>query len=388
MPEDPVPTVIRTLRFKVRREGYPWLEAAAVEVNQVWNWGNSVSARAARPFAGPPRWLSGFDLDKLSAGATKYFEHIGADTIQKVNAEFATRRRQFSKTKLRWRVSRGRRKSLGWIPFKAASLRRRGRALRFCGKTLRVFECERFLGIRQWQDGGFSQDAVGDWWLNLPVAVGIEVTAAPKVAVGIDLGLHRTATTSDGEVLEAGRAYRDLEPKIASAQRRGHKRQAKRLHRAASRCRANALHQFRRQIVNTYQTIVVGDVSSVKLAKTRMAKAVLDSGWGLLRAQLQYKGEDAGRSVRVVSERNTSRTCSACGARTGPAGVNGLRVRQWVCRECRCAHDRDVNAAKNILAARGCPSSVRGNESSPRHAPPSRTPCPRKAGTARAGAAA
>ena len=81
------------------------------------------------------------------------------------------------------------------------------------------------------------------------------------------------------------------------------------------------------KFVNTYQTIVVGDVSRVKLARTRMAKAVLDSGWGRLRTQLQDKGEHAGRSVRVVSERNTSRTCSACGARTGPAGVNGLRVR-------------------------------------------------------------
>ena len=269
-------------------------------------WSNSVSDKAARPFAGPPRWLTGFDLDKLSTGATKYFEHIGADTIQRVNAEFATRRRQFRKTKRRWRVSRGRRKSLGWVPFKAASLRRKGRALRFCGKTLRLFESQRFLGIKQWKDGSFSQDAVGDWWLNLPVAVEIEVTVAPKATVGIDLGLHRTATTSDGEVLEAGRAYRDLEQKIATAQRRCHRRQAKRLHRKASRCRANALHQFSRKIVNTYQTIVVGDVSSVKLARTKMAKAVLDSGWGLLRTQLQYKGEHAGRSVRVVSERNVT----------------------------------------------------------------------------------
>ena len=57
-----------------------------------------------------------------------------------------------------------------------------------------------------------------------------------------------------------------------------------------------------------------------------MAKAVLDSGWGLLRTQLQLKGEHAGSSVRVVSERNTRRTCAACGALTGPAGVNGLRV--------------------------------------------------------------
>jgi len=326
MPETPAPTVTRTLRFKVRREGYAWLEAAAVEVNQTWNWCNEVSYKAARPYSGPARWLSGFDLDKLSTGATKCFGHIGADTIQKVNAEFARRRRQFRKAKLRWRVSRGRRKSLGWVPFKAASLRRKGRALRFCGKTLRVFEAGRFLGIKQWQDGCFCQDAVGDWWLCLPAPVAIESTAAPQAEVGIDLGLLATATTSDGDVLEAGRGYRDLEQRIANAQRRGHKRHAKRLHRKASRCRANALHRFSRTMVNTYQTIVVGDVSSLKLVRTRMAKAVLDSGWGMLRAQLQYKGESAGRRVRIVSERNTSRACSACGALTGPAGVNGLRV--------------------------------------------------------------
>ena len=234
MPESPVPTVIRTLRFKVRREGYAWLEAAAVEVNQTWNWGNEVSDKAARPFAGPARWLTGFDLDKLSTGATKCFEYIGADTIQKVNAEFARRRRQFRKAKRRWRVSRGRRKSLAWVPFKAASLRRKGRALRFCGKTLRVFEAERFLAIRKWQDGCFCQDAVGDWWLCLPVEVPIETSAAPQAEVGIDLGLHATATTRDGDVLESGRAYRDLEPRIARAQRSGHRRKAKRLHRKAS----------------------------------------------------------------------------------------------------------------------------------------------------------
>jgi AcrR family transcriptional regulator len=58
-----------------------------------------------------------------------------------------------------------------------------------------------------------------------------------------------------------------------------------------------------------HRNIVVCDVSTLNLVRTRMAKAVLDSGWGMLRAQLQYKGESAGRSIRIVSERNTSRTC-------------------------------------------------------------------------------
>ena len=65
-----------------------------------------------------------------------------------------------------------------------------------------------------------------------------------------------------------------------------------------------------------------------------MAKSVLDAGWGLLKAQLQYKGTNAGRSVTLVSERNTSRACSSCGALTGPTGVNGLACKgmdvSWV----------------------------------------------------------
>jgi hypothetical protein len=81
---------IRTLRLKVRPEGYAWLNAAAIEVNQVWNFANSTCYKAARPFAGPPRWLTAFDLDKLTAGAMKYFDRIGSQTIQRVNAEFAT----------------------------------------------------------------------------------------------------------------------------------------------------------------------------------------------------------------------------------------------------------------------------------------------------------
>src|ERR1700676_3637789 len=95
-----VPQCIRTLRLKVKAEAYPWLNAAAVEINQVWNWANATSYKAARPFAGPGQWLSGFDLNNLSAGASEYFEHIESGTIQRVNAEFALRRRQFKKAKL------------------------------------------------------------------------------------------------------------------------------------------------------------------------------------------------------------------------------------------------------------------------------------------------
>jgi putative transposase len=236
---------IRTLRLKVKAEGYAWLNAAAIEVNRVWNYANATSYRAARPYAGPGRWLSAFDLDKLTAGATECFDRIGSDTIQRVNAEYCTRRNQFRRAKLKWRVSSGSKRSLGWVPFKALQLKRKGTSLRFSDKAFRVFEQHLLEGV-SWKSGCFTQDSVGDWWLYLPVEEPLCETAAPKEAVGLDLGLKDTVATSDGDKLEAGHFYRSIEQKIANAQRRGHKRQAKRLHRTAARRRKDALHNFSR----------------------------------------------------------------------------------------------------------------------------------------------
>src|ERR1700730_13434309 len=362
----------RTVRLKVKAEAYPWLAAAAVEVNQGFNWANATSIGAAeRNRRANTKFLSGFDLCYLSAGASEFFERIGADTIQRICCEYAQKRKATKRVRLRWRVSRGARRSLGWAPFKAASLKRKGAVLRFCGKAFRVFERERLEGVK-WRDGCFAQDAVGDWWLCLPVEIAVKQKAAPLQAVGIDFGLKEIAVTSAGERLEAGRWTHGLADKLAMAQRRGHKRQAKRIHRKAARQRADALHKFSRKMVDQYQNIAVGDVSSLKLVKTRMAKSVLDSGWGMLKQMLLYKGEHAGRSVRVVSERNTTRACSGCGSLTGPTGASMLVVRRWVCRACGDTHDRDVNAARNILAGSRCLTSVCGNESSDSSVPLSR----------------
>jgi putative transposase len=376
----PVTFVTRTLRLKVKSESHPWLNIAAMEVNTVWNWGAEVSEKAARPCAGKSRWFTGFDLCALSTGGSEYFEKIGADTIQRLCCEYAQKRSAVKRIRLRWRRSRGPRRSLGWVPFKAASLRRRGKVVRFCGKTFRVFESERLEGVK-WKQGCFAQDAVGDWWLCLPVNVAVKESVAPLEKVGIDLGLIDIAVTSDNDRLERGDFYRGIEEKLSQAQRRGHKRQAKRLHRRAANRRRNALHRFSRKIVNKYQTIVVGDVSSLSLAKTRMAKSVLDSGWGMLRTFLQYKGQQAGRSVQIVSERYTSCTCSSCDALSGPRGVNGLHVRRWMCATCGVWHDREVNAATNMHRRAELPASVCGNDLSILPVPPRRAPRSGKAGT-------
>jgi putative transposase len=373
-------TCVRTLRLKVRSESHSWLNAAATEVNQVWIWANELSAKAARPFSGCPKWLSGFDLCSLSTGATKFMDRIGADTIQRVCNEYASKRTTAKRLKLGWRVSQGARLSLGWVPFKAASLKRKGSALRFCGKTFRVFDRE-YLATNAFSDGCFAQDAVGDWWLCVPVQLRDEPSVAPRESVGTDLGLKAVATTSDGEKLESGRWTQLYAGKLASAQRRGHRKQAQRIHRKVARCRADSLHKFSRKIVDQYQAIVIGDVSSLKLVRTRMAKSVLDSGWGMLKTQLQYKGQQAGRSVQIVSESYSTRVCGNCGALTGPKGVGQLAVRQWACSACGGAHDRDVNAARNIRAGSRCGPPSAGT--SPRSHPiaPSSASRARKART-------
>jgi putative transposase len=378
---------MRTLRLKVRRETYGWLSAAAVEVNQVFNYCNETSLNAATRTDTKRKWLSGFDLCTLTAGASPYFEKIGADTIQSICTHYAQKRQAARRLKLRWRVSRGPKRSLGWVPFKAASLKRKGVSVRFAGKCFRVFENERLEGVK-WQGGCFAQDALGEWWLCLPVKVDAEETVAPYEAIGIDLGVKDIAVTSNGERLPAGRWTLGIAQKLAAAQRRGHKRQAKRIHRKAARCRADSLHKFSRSIVDRYQYIIVGDVSSSKLARTRIAKSVLDSGWGMLKGFLEYKSQQAARSFEVVSERNTSVTCSTCGSRSGPRGVNGLIVRSWVCGDCGELHDRDVNAARNILIGSRCRTSMRGNEPSSWPTPPSHVYRVREAGMESAWAAA
>jgi putative transposase len=82
-------SVTRTLKFKVRSESYDWLCAAAIEVNQVFNYCNETAYLAATRTDLKRNWVSGFDLCNLTSGATSYFEYIGADTIQRVCTEYA-----------------------------------------------------------------------------------------------------------------------------------------------------------------------------------------------------------------------------------------------------------------------------------------------------------
>src|SRR5262245_38348382 len=101
----------------------------------------------------------------------------------------------------------------------------------------------------------------------------------------------------------------------------------------------------------------IGNVNAIKLVKTRMAKSVLDASWSTFRHQLRYQAGRHGARYVETDERNTSATCSACGCVEGPKGIAGLRMRSWVCCNCGVGHDRDLNAAVNILRRAGTSAS-------------------------------
>lgn len=341
---------MKTLQLKLRPGSADWLNAAAVEVNQAWNYFNEVSAKAASPYYGKPKYLSGIDLQNLSSGANVFFDYIKAQTIQQIAREYATKRYQFKRKKLAWRVSGGSRRSLGWVPFRDGQCKFKDGAVVFASRRFRVYDSYG-LDKYEFRSGSFSQNALGEWFFNVAVREAEPAKQELRAkAVGIDLGLRTIATVSDGQALEAGRWTRQIQDKLAQAQRRGHKRHAKRLQRKAADCRKDALHKFSRKLVNECGAIYIGDVSSGKLVKTRMAKSVLDSGWGMLRTMLQYKGHQAGCIVETVNESFTTRVCSNCGQATGPSGLKQLGVTGWSCGGCGASHSRDVNAAKNILA--------------------------------------
>src|SRR5262249_41988955 len=140
------------------------------------------------------------------------------------------------------------------------------------------------------------------------------------------------------------------------------RRQATNLHARIANARRDFLHKLSHRIVRDFDYIAVGNVNAAGLARTSMAKSVLDAGWSSFRTMLAYKAIAHGAWYEEVDERFTTQVCSSCDTMPPqrPKGIADLGVRQWVCGACGAVHDRDVNAARNILARSGHRSPVVG----------------------------
>lgn len=312
--------------------------------NFVWNFCNDRQKDALR-FG--RRWHTGFDLNKLTTGSSKELG-LHSGTVNAVCEQYAKSRSQKKRPYLRYRGKN----SLGWVPLKGRELKREGDAFRFAGNTFRVFN-SRALPEGKIKDGtNFSRNSRGHWFLNIVIDVaGALEVRQPLKGVGIDLGLKNFATLSTGEKIGAQRIYRDAEAALTVAQRVAKKKRVKAIHAQIANRRNDFHHQLSTRIVREFDYIAVGNVNAAGLTKTTMAKSVLDAGWSSFRSQLAYKAVKHGAWFEEVSESYTTQTCSDCGALpdSRPKGITGLGIRNWTCSECGGVHDRDVNAARNIL---------------------------------------
>ena len=316
------------------------LKELSRSVNFVWNYCNEISFHALRNYS---KWLSGFDLNKLTAGSGKDLG-LHSQSVQAVCEEYALKRRQFKKRKLRWRSKR----SLGWVPFKKSGIKIKDGCLIYQKKSYRLFQPERLPSTEG--SGQFVEDARGRWYVCISVKCE-DIESFAESEVGIDLGLKNLATLSSGKKIDNNRYFRMMEKRLASAQRAKKKRLIKSRHAKIRNQRLDFLHKESTKIADENRLIVIGKLNVQALKKTRMAKSFSDAGTAMFKDMLKYKSKARKHVFVEVSETNTTRTCSACGKipSSAPKGVKGLSVREWVCGICHAILDRDVNASINIL---------------------------------------
>lgn len=347
-------SLVRVLRVRVKDKHSGWLGELAREVNVVWNYCNELQTRH---YQRERRLLSGFDFWPYLKGCTRdkvcdgNALQLPVQSVQETAEQYAKSRKQQKKTRLAWRKSRGSRRSLGWIPFKVRTIRYEHGQIYFAGRWLSIWDS---WGLQSYQlrAGNFSEDARGRWYLNVSVHVSIGEREKPTEsgAVGIDLGLKHLAVMNDGTKIDNSRFYAQSEAALARAQRARNKQRTAALNAKIANRRRDYLHKFTTELVRNHRVVCVGDVSAARLVRGRHSKSILDAGWGLMRAMLRYKCDYAAAWFIEVPERGTTYRCSLCGGTHGPTGTAGLAIRVWTCSECGATHDRDVNAACNILA--------------------------------------
>lgn len=342
-----------TLTYKYRLKGKRCarrLGRQAWASNQVWNYCVSIqrTIQRVRKDGLAPKWPLQFDLHRMTAGTSKDLG-INAQSINVICTQFV-RSRDLHKKCPRFRKSGGAKRSLGWIPFRGMSCQITSNSVTYLGNEYRFFGSKRRPLPETVKGGCFVEDARGRWWVCFHVEVNNH-PQAPARAVGIDLGLKTLATLSTGQKVEAPRHYRKLEKKLTTARRANNQDLVRSINERIKNKRLDHMHKWTTWVTRSFRLIFVGDVSSSKLAKTKMAKSVYDASWYASKQALCYKASRHRGHCDEVSELFTTQICSECGAlpSSRPKGIADLGMRDWVCSECGASHDRDVNSAQNHL---------------------------------------
>jgi len=203
------------------------------------------------------------------------------------------------------------------------------------------------------------RSSTGKWYVTFACEIETQHLPTTDSSVGIDVGLHTFAMLSNGMAIENPRFFREEEKALAKAQRKLSKAVKRTPERAKQRkvvarvheritCRRNNFaHQESRKIVNNYGTICVEDLTVNRMVHNHcLAKSIADAAWSGFFSMLSYKAESAGRKLVKVNRAYTTQDCHRCGHRQ----KLNLADRIYACPCCGLHIDRDLNAAKNILA--------------------------------------
>lgn len=169
----------KVLRLRIKDKHTPHLLAQSREVNMVWNYSQDLALQVLRRTG---KFMSAYDMAQYTKGAAKEGLSLHSQTVQAVSEEYCTRRRQFKKAKLRWRVSRGPKRSLGWIPFKASAIKYRNGQVHYQGMPISLWDS---YGLADYtlRSGSFCEDSRGRWYLNVTVDVARPAASTGTAAV-------------------------------------------------------------------------------------------------------------------------------------------------------------------------------------------------------------